>query len=712
MNESRAILATAPRPGALMAPGDRNPEDSDRLDLSESISFFRRRFWWIVGTVALAMLAGLLISLLTEKSYRAESTVMLVQPSDYGPEMGAGTVGAPLQISGELVDTQVEIINSREMATRVIKALDLDVGLDENETRELVDNIQLSVDAERTGDSYALKITFDAPSPQFAARGANEFAYQYANWEVAVDRQRNSESRELVEGRLAELRSQAQQDTQALQTYRINNNLLSTSGASLTEQEIFNFNTQAAAARADAAEAQARLDTALSQLRSGSLGDDTGEALGSPVISSLRDQEATLAGQVANLSARYGLNHPQLIRAKGELAEVRENIQAEIGRVISNLRAQKTVADQRLASINGSLSGARGKLSDNNASMVGLIELERAAEASQGVYETYLNRYKQLLAAEGSERPNARILTKADLPQDPRAPNIPLNLVLSLVIGLGLGIIVAYVVEALFQGITSASEVRNRLGQHFLASIPLLQSVDKDQPHAVAAIREEPRSLFTESFRALETSIYQATRGSAKVIALTSALPAEGKTVTSCCLAHVMAEHGARTILIDCDIRRRGISRLLKTREDQPGLLEILNGEVELDIEQMYGERAFCVIPLSREEELDDHLLTDERFSAFLEKLRQHFDHIVLDLPPLLPVAATRLIAARADAVVMVARWRNTSSLAIKAALSRLPEDQVNLIGVALTQVDMRKRGFLDHSDSMFYYDKYKEYYS
>lgn len=712
MNESRAILASTPRPGAIVPRDQYLSDNSDRLDLTESISFFRRRLWWIVGTVGLAVLAGLIITLLTEKTYRAEASVMLIQPSERFDTMGDAAVSQPSNINSELVDTQVEIINSREMALRVIDALDLDVGLNAVEQRELIDEVQEDVAAERTGESYALTISFDAPSPQLAARGANEFAYQFANWEVSADKQRNSDSRQLVEQRIAQLRSQAQNDTQALQQYRIANNLLSTSGASLTEQEISNFNQQVATARAEAAESQARLNTALAQLRSGSMGDDTGEALGSAVINSLREQESTLAGQVANLSSRYGPNHPQLIRAQGELNEIRDRIQAEIGRVISNLRAEKAVADQRLSSISGSLAGARGQLAGNNASMVGLIELERAAEASQGIYETYLNRYKQLLAAEGSERPNARILTKADLPFKPRSPNLPLNLALSLVIGLGLGVVVAYVVEALFHGITSASDVRRVLNEHFLASIPLLESVDKDQPHAVAAIREDPRSLFTESFRALEASIDQATRGSAKVVAITSALPGEGKTVSSCCLAHVMAESGARTILIDCDIRRRGISRLLKTRDDQPGLLDILNGEVELDIEQMYGERTFCVIPLSREEELDDHLLTDDRFANFLEKLREHFDHIVLDLPPVLPVAATRAIAAKADAVVMVAKWRKTSSMAIKAALSRLPQDQVNLVGVAITQVDMRKRAFLDRNDSMFYYDKYKEYYS
>jgi capsular exopolysaccharide synthesis family protein len=597
------------------------------------------------------------------------------------------------------------------MASEVAHSLGLDKGKSATERRALLDELQKNVGAKRTGESYALTISYDAPSAQDAATLANEFAKQFSNWEVQADRERNAQARKEVEARLAELRVQAQTDTQALQQYRISNNLLTTSGASLTEQEISNYNLEATRARAQSAEDQARLQTALAQLRSGSSGDDVGEALGSTVISSLRTQEAQLAGEVANLSARYGPNHPQLIRTQGQLKEIRDRIQAEIGRVISNLRAKQEVSEQRLSSLNSSLYGARSNLSQNNAAMVGLIGLERAAEASQGIYETYLNRYKQLLAAEGTEKPSARVLTLAVPPLEPRSPNLKLNLALSIIIGLGLGVVAAYIAEALFHGITSADEVERELGERFLTSIPLLASVDPRNPHAVKAIREDPKSVFTESFRSLGISIDQAMRGPAQVIAITSALPGEGKTVMSCCLAHVLATSGERTILIDCDLRRRGISRLLDVKPDQKGLVEILNGSTPFKFDQLIGDRVFCVLPLMPSDEESEHLLTGQPFVELLDKLRQHFDRIVLDLPPVLPIAATRTLAARADAVVLAARWRKTSAFAIRAARSRLPDDQVNVVGVALNQVDIRRRGYFDRNDVAFYYNQYKEYY-
>ncbi|MCJ2179807.1 GumC family protein [Novosphingobium album (ex Hu et al. 2023)] len=683
----------------------------DRIDLSESIGFFRRRLKVIIGCVALCVLIGLAFSIFGQKTYRAETTVMLLPQSDTLVE-GDGKQSQPTMMNGQLVDTQIEIIESRDMATAVADSLGLTRGLSEQDKRASVDNLQNHVSATRAGVSYALTISVDASDAQDAAKLSNEFAKQFVNWEESNARKRHAMERADVKDRLAELRQQAQSDTQKLQQYRIANNLLTTTGASLTEQEISNYNFEVTKARAEAAEDQARLQTAINQLRSGSSGDDVGETLESSVIASLRTQEAQLAGEVANLSTKYGPNHPQLVRTRNELSEIRVQIQTQIGRIISNLQAKQAVSSQRLASLTSSLSSARAKLSVNNAAMVGLSELERAAEASQVIYETYLNRYKALVAAEGTEKPNARILTYAEVPLSPRTPNLKLNLALSLVIGLGVGIIGAYIAESMFHGVNGPEDVEKDLHENFLASIPLLQSVNPQRSHAVAAIRDDPRSVFAESFRVLYTAIDQSCNGASQVIAITSALPGEGKTVMSCCLAHVLATSGKRTVLVDCDMHRRGISRLLDVKPEQKGLIEILSGDAPLDVEQLMGGGQFCIIPLKADPEKPEELLTGDEFVQLLETLRQHFDHIILDLPPVLAIASTRVIASRADAVVMATQWRKTSAFAIRAARKRLPDEQVNVVGVALNQVDLRKKSFFDRKDASFYYGQYREYYS
>ena len=687
------------------------PVTTDRLDLTESVAFFRRRFKLILIVLVLSLLAGLTYSMLSPKIYTANATVMLTDNAAEEIRAAERQEGRQM-LSSELVDTQVEIITSRTMAERVAGALGMGKGLNDSARRNVIDELEREVSATRTGKSFALNISYSATEAQAAATIANEYARQFASWEQRSNRENHTQTLALVQRRLGELRAQAQTDTSALQQYRIANNLLSTSGASLTEQEISNYNQEVTSARAGAAEDEARLQTALGQLRSGSSGDDVGEALGSTVISSLRAQEAIAAGEVADLGSKYGANHPQLIQAQSRLVDVRGKIQAEIGRVISNLRAKRDVSQQRMASLSGSLASARGQLMQNNSAMVGLSDFERAAGASQGIYEAYLNRYKELLAAEGSERPNAKILTLANVPGWPQSPNIPMTVALSLVIGLGLGIIAAYVADAVFHGVSTPDELERYSGGRYLTSIPLLKSVEPKIRHAVTAMQHSPNSAFAESFRALDTAITQATHGQNQVIAITSALPDEGKTVVACCLSYVLAQSGKKTILIDCDLRRAGVSRLLDMREYDHGLIEYLDGKTEINFDDLSDQRIFCVLPLRPSDEQPDHLLTGDAFVHLLDDLRMRFDHIVLDLPPVLPIASTPVLASRADATVMTTRWRRTSRFALRAALKRLPADQVNLVGLALNQVDMRRRAYFERGDPSFYYKQYRDYYS
>ncbi|MCJ2188396.1 GumC family protein [Novosphingobium beihaiensis] len=713
MNSSQQIISPGqdPRRELALSPGQALMTPADSVDLSGSLSFFRRRLGLILLITAIAVCIGAAITFTRPIVYSAEATVSLeAPPEDASGSSAAGRQAGPAPNSA-YVDTQVEILEARALAERVAEALGALDGKSAKQRADIISGFQSSVSAERSGESYALRIYFDADNGADAARGANMYAEQFTKWEVNLARDRNKDTTKVVASRLEELRQQAHADTEALQRYRIANGLLSTSGASLTEQEISSYNQAVTTARAEAAESQARLATARAQLRSGSVGDDVGEALGSGVIGSLRAREAQVGGQVANFETRYGPNYPQLVQAKGELAEIRRQIQSEIKRIMSNLEAQRDVANQRLASLNSSLGAARGKLAQNNAAMVGLDELERKAQASQALYETYLNSFKQLVAEDGTERPNARILSLAEAPLLPSSPNIPMNMVLALVIGLGAGVAAAYCAEALFRGISTAEEIEYGIGHRYLGSIPLLSSVSKMR-RAVPALNEEPRSAFAESFRSLRTSIEQAVYGPAQVIAVTSALPKEGKTTVSTCLAQTLALSGKGTVLLDCDLRGRGVSRLLRLAPDHPGLIEVLEGKASLQDALVSSEDGLSVLALKPSNHAPELLLTSEPFLQLVQELRGNFEYIVLDLPPILPVASGRTLAVLADATVMVVRWRRTLQGAVRAALNLLPADRVNVVGLTINQIDMRRRRLFGHEDPAYFYRQYKEYYA
>jgi capsular exopolysaccharide synthesis family protein len=197
------------------------------------------------------------------------------------------------------------------------------------------------------------------------------------------------------------------------------------------------------------------------------------------------------------------------------------------------------------------------------------------------------------------------------------------------------------------------------------------------------------------------------------VVAVTSALPSEGKTTTSVCLARASAHAGARVAIVDCDLRRRKVTSLLGAGAEGKGLLEVLAGEATLDeVLTLDKPSGAYLVPLSRGASTAFDLFATPEMEQLLDDLAERFELVVLDTAPALAVAETRVLAARADAVIVLARWRRTPYKAVDAALKVLENAGAKVAGVALTQVDMRKQSRYGYGDPGFYYAEYKSYYA
>lgn len=721
------------------------PPAPDKLDMRLLISIFRRRLRMFLAVLAAVILLGLLLTLRQTPLYTAFAEIALnAQAETLAPTTPtlASADTTPVTAS-PFVDTQVQVLQSREMAARVADRLKLldpratggkppSIGLAERLRRlvgmgtptparvdpvalrrSVLDFLQANLTVLRLGETYALTIAFQSADPQRAAAIANAYAAEYTTGQLSTKQEFARSQSRFLAARREQLGAQAQADTDRVQRYRIANNLLSTSGASLTEQEISSYNQEVAQARAGAAEDQARLDTARRQLRSGSTGEDVGEALGSPVVSALRSRQAEIGGLVASLESRYGPNYPDLQKARSQLVAVNAQIQAEIGRVISNLEAKSRVSQQRLDSLTGSLAGARGTLANNNAAMVGLDDLQRRAAASQGLYESYLNSFKEAAAREGTEHSDATVLSLAEVPLLPSSPNLLLAAFLSIAIGAGAGLACAFLAEMNYAGLTTGDDVETRLHTHYVGAIPALRSVVPEARNPILSIVEQQRSGFAESFRSLRASLRYTSNDVVQVIAITSALPQEGKTTTAVCLARSAAQAGEHVVLVDCDLRQHGLSRLLRGTEARPGLVEVLRGTVALEEALIRDEQTgMSILPIALGSEAYTELLTGEEMDLLIARLRERFGTVVIDTAPILPIADARLIVGKADVALVIARWRKTPDHAVRAALRLLPAQRVKLAGVALTRVDLKLQAKYGSGDGSSYYPAYKSYYA
>lgn len=722
---------------------------SDMFSLPSLIAMFRRRMRLFAAIALGVFLLALLLTVQATPMYSAEARVMFNTREEQ--VMASREVLSGLPADSSVIDTEVEVLLSRALARQVATTLRLendpefnwalrpqgglsallarvqgrplpspqlprtDAQIEAGRERA-TSALRGGLDVRRAGLTYIVGVRFTSLDPEKAALIANTFAEQYVLSQIESKYSANRQANTFLEGRLQQLRGEVLAAETAVEQYRVANNLLSSSGTTLTEQEISSYNQQLATARAEQAVEEARLRTARNQLARGSVGDDVGEALQSAVVTQLRGQRSQVATRVADLEANYGPGYPDLIRARQELQAIDGQIAAEIRRVISNLEARAQVARDKTRSIQGTLGQARGTLAGNNAASVRLNELERNAESVRTLYEGLLERYQETTSQTGGATADSRVVAEARANGSPTSPNIPVNLALGFIVGLAAALIVVVFVELLDDGLTTAEDVESRLSLPTLGSVPLLMSMADASDRRMRPTEyliARPLSGFAEAFRNLRTSILYARVGDpVKVVAVTSALPGEGKTTTAVCLAISGAKAGSKVVIVDCDIRRRNVSRLLGV-EAEFGLLDVLDGNAKLDQALTQSETSGAwVLPLAKREFTPQEVFNTPAMEEVLRDLRARFDLVILDTAPVLAIAETRVLASQADVVMFLTRWRKTSAKAADSALRILEQSDAVVAGVVLTQVDVNQQASYGYGDPGYYYSQYKSYYA
>ncbi len=692
---------------------------------------FRRRFWIFALVFVTILGAVAAYATLTPKRYSATSTV-LIEPRRGDPVQPRETAAAEQAPTSDFIDTQILVIDSPQMAAAVVRALnltedpefrasgdDLVTAGQQNtvEQAQLVataQSLRRGVVIRRAGLTALIEIVATSVSPLQATRIANEYAKQYLASIAAAKSANDRSSSRQIDSRLDQLRQDAERADAALQNYKIANGLMSAEGATMAEQESSTLNQQIAGARAALAERQGRLAAARRQLSRGGGGGDVASALSSGTIGALRAQEADSSRNLAQLRSRYGARHPAIAQEEQRLGDVQKQIQLEINRILSSLEGEVNVASSGLSSLLSSQTQSRSRLASNAQAQVGYLELERKATAARTIYEAFLNRSRGTAARDGIEQPTATISSPALVPTAPSSPNVKLAYLLGSAVALMAGLLAVALFEFLDSGIRTKLDVERRLGARYLGAIPDIEST-LDGLRAVEApqdyIISHPLSSFAEALRSLRAAVTLRGNRHPKVIAVTSPLPREGKTTTAVCLARTLAMSGASTVFVDCDLRRHSASDILLAGR-QGHLMRVLGGEMPVSQALLSDpDTGLQILGTTVSPSGGRDLLTPELLARLLDELRTRFEYVVIDTAPVLGIADARAVASQADAVLLLARWRQTSIRAADTALDLLLGANAKVVGVALTMVDIRKYASTGHEDLYGYHKKFKGYY-
>jgi len=723
------LVVTRPG-GSPVEAGAPAPETSD-FDPRRWINILRRRMRLFLAVAVIFVLLVALATLAMKPTYSATAN-LLIDPLKKDAVSTPNTTQVNLQQPDtNAIDTDVQVLSSRALAAHVIRKLNLDhdpefltkrsksapVGRsdDGGVSADVVDSFQKHVGIRRTGLTYLIGVSVTSHDAQKAALIANTMADLYISEQLNARYAQGDQTTTALGAHIDTLRNEVENSDRAVQQFKAAHNLLNADGYTLAEQEASALNTQIAQARAESAEKTARLNAARGQMNRGGGGADIGAALGSDTIRSLRAQEADASRTLADLKTRYGDRHPEVLKEESQLADIRTQIQNELNRIVSSLSADAQASNQRVASLEGSYGRSEGSLQSNNSAQVGLMELQRKADANRAIYEAFLNQQKDTSAQQGVLQPDARVVSRAQPPLKASFPNKGLAALFGIFGGGMLGLMAVAMAEFFSNGVESGADVERRFGVPYAGPIPLLRSTLKagqkaKPPHDY--IVDHPFSAFAESIRSLRTFLFVRGAGTPpRVIAITSALPREGKSMTAVCLARTMALAGSKVVLIDCDLRRRGASNL--SPHGRSGLIEVLNGTATLkDALIQDGRSGAWMLPVLSAPQSAHDPFEGPKWDDLIAELLRHFAVIILDTPPVLAVADTRVLASKADATLMLTAWRKTPFRASDAAIDLLAESGANVVGLALSRLNMKEQARAGNGDRSSYYKHYKSYYT
>ncbi|HVA12428.1 MAG TPA: AAA family ATPase [Stellaceae bacterium] len=705
---------------------------------------------WRAFAVAV-LLFGVVVGVVSQlpRTYYAEGSV-LVQPSRGNPaSVDQNQAGQPLDTSA--VDTEVEMLKSRALSETVIEKLGLlsdpefnppttkwhvafsgqwpfilvssiktDGLSTEQAVNRTVDAVQHRTFVRRVGLTDVVHVGFSSRDPSKAQKIANGVIDAYLARQVTEKVKFVAQANEELDASVDKLRENALTTAASAEQYKNAHSILSPEGASMLEGEISSLDQQIAQAHANRVAKEAQLTAAMAMGRRGSAGADLPEALSSDTIRELRKQEAELGAQVAQLSAQFKPDYPEAKRAQAQLNDVRGAIRRELNRIHSSLTADARAAEQREASLIASRSQAENQLSTNNAARVALVALELRAEAAKKTYEGYLNRAGDVAAARSLQQADATVNYQAAVSVGSVSPNMRLAEAGAAMLALLGAALVILLPEFWSRRLRSSTDIEHWVGMPLAAALPDIASIAHARRLGGAAaparyLSAEPFTAFAEAFRNLRAFLVMSDPSEpSKIIAVTSAVPREGKSVTSLCLAHILAQSGASVALVDCDVRRRGVTELVSGASDaRVGIVEVIEKGLPLSEALIRDPKSgVWVLPVAGNQPTPRDLFGKKEGDRLFRKLAEQFDYVVLDTPPLLGVADARILATKADKVLFVVHWNKTPASAVQAAADILQDCGAKVAGAILARVNVRQQARYGYGDSSDYFRAYQHYYA
>ena len=713
------------------------------------------RFKWIVATTFLTIFIGSFIyTAKAPRIYKATSKVLLEE------KMGSNLIFGSMSNKASSINNQIQILQSfpvLKIANQILSGHEDYRSFPISQTEGIPESYfrnRLEIDTERETD--ILIISFESINPLEAKEAANAAAKALMQQDTDYARIEFRKAREFLANQLDEHDRRLRSTEEELRNYKIEHRV------SMLSEETQKLIEQSADLVAELTTAETELDVVNNHLNflkeelfeQDKTLADVNSILSSPLLNQLTKETVALQTQYTNLltQSEYTPDHPELIALKKSIESSKEKLNEKIQKTlkvksgssdplayrstliekISIAQIEQNVKSSRVISLSDAVERNNEKMSFLPDTEVQLARLERNYMINEKTYTMLTEKYEEANIAEKSKIGKIRIVEEARFPEAPIKPNKKMNMIIAIVLGLGLGVGVSLLIYSLDSKIRTFDDVRKYVSLPVLGTIPTIQVDDIEldnleqkieiskgeekerfksihqQIRAKLITNYSPKSSTAEAFRILRTNILSRKKNSScTTVLITSSGPKEGKSTVQSNMATALAQMDAKVIIVDLDLRRPMVHTIMGL-DKEIGMSDFLmdkSTEIESVIKKSTVKNLDIItsgiIPPNPSE-----LLASTRMDEAIEILKEKYDYILFDSPPVLAVTDSMVMANKVDLLILVVRVDQADKNVVKRAKELLENINIDIAGVVINGIQPH-RYYNNYEYNYYYYYYY-----
>jgi len=703
------------------------PQVTQTSPLREFVEVLWKGRWVVLSVFTVSVFASVLYVFLKTPIYRGTATIE-IDPNRTS-SLGLGDLVAE-KLSGKdsaRLLTEVQILESNTVALHAISILDekyhkkltKDADIPLRDVSKLtpaqrdhfIGQIQSELKVAALPNTNLIEISYTARDAVYAADVVNAVLDAYVEHDFRSRYESANQVSEWLSKQMEDIKTRAEDAQQKLADFQQKNNIIGDEKDNIVTEKLRTINDQLTMAEADRIVKEARVKVA----ETGNP-DLLASVVPTTTLNLLRTQQAQLQSDSAAMAAKFGPNYPKLKETKEQLAKVQVSIDAENRNVQTRIEDDFQASKRTEDMLRGEFEKQKSKAFELNQGASQFAILKHEVESTQDLYDTLQLKLKEAGVTAGLNS-DVSVIDRAEVPMKPTAPRPVFSILLGMLLGVLGGVAGAFALESFDDTVNGTDETEALSRLPVLTAIPEFRYIKalrklamngSSNGHGANYVETliSPKSLVAEGYRTLHNSIvFSSVDKPPRVLVFTSALPQEGKSTTCLNYATVLAQKGAKVLLVDADLRRPSLARRLAvTSSEGLGSLLLHQATTDLVFRPIEELPTLFFMPAGPVPTAPADALSSNRMKEILKLWSANYDHVIIDTPPILSVSDSLALAREADGVIMVIRAGRTPKRALLRSRDLLVRMQARIFGVVLNAVNVGVNGsYYNYSNSYGY---------